>query len=173
MNKFIASNLWRFIFFLLVQVLILKQVKFEGEFLTYLHVFIYPLFILLLPIKMLSSLVLLLAFSLGLIIDWFYDSIGVHTSALVFTAYLRPLVLFYLQPFEGYNINETPSLNNMGVAWFSSYLSILLFLHLFFYFSVEAFSFVFLFDILLNTFLTFVSSFIIIFLSQLIFKFKN
>jgi hypothetical protein len=170
MNNILTAQIWRFFLVLLAQVLVFKQVQFSEGALKYIHIFIYPLFTLLLPIKLQNSLVLILSFIMGLLVDWFYDSPGVHASALVFTAYLRPLIFGVLEPYEGYNMNDIPNINKLGFGWFSSYLSILLFIHLFVYFSVEAFSFVFIFDIMMNTLLTFVGSFTVIMLIQFIFR---
>jgi len=163
---------WRFLVLLLAQVLIFKQVQFSEDGWRYLHIFIYPLFTLLLPVKLQNSVVLILSFLMGFLVDWFYDSPGVHAGALVLTAYVRPFVLRVLEPYEGYNMNEVPDLKKFGIGWFSSYLSILLLIHLFTYFSIEAFSYVFIFDILLSTMLTFVGSFIVILLVQYIFRGK-
>ena len=172
MNNTIMLQAWRFIILLLAQVLVFKQVQFSEDGWRYLHIFIYPLFTFLLPVKLQNSIVLVLSFLMGFLVDWFYDSPGVHASALVFTAYARPLVLGVLEPYEGYNMNEVPDLKKLGVGWFASYLSILLLVHLFIYFSIEAFSYVFIFDILLSTMITFAGSFIVILLIQYIFRSK-
>jgi hypothetical protein len=170
MNNQVISQLVRFLALLFAQVLIFKQVQFSDDPWRYLHIFVYPLFTLLLPIKLQNTFVLILSFILGLLVDWFYDSPGVHASALVCTAYFRPLILGILEPYEGYNVNEVPSLKRLGLGWFSSYLSILLLLHLFVYFSVEAFTFVFIFDIIVNTLITFIGSFVVIILILYIFR---
>lgn len=128
--------------------------------------------ILLMPIKTPRSLVLGLAFVLGLMIDMSYDSVGVHTGALVFTAYIRNVIIAFLEPYEGYNIDDVPTIKNMGIGWFISYLSVGLLLHIFLYFSLEAFSFVFIFEIFLNTISSFIVTFIVILISQFIFRTK-
>lgn len=116
---------------------------------------------------------ILLAFVLGIGVDIFYDSPGVHASASVFIAYLRPYVLRALAPVEGYkNLNESPSSHNLGFVWFATYASILLFLHLIFYFSVDAFSFVFFLEILLKTAVSFIFSIGLYLLHQVIFRTK-
>ncbi len=172
MNSLWTTQIWRFISLLLVQGLIFKQIQFANEPWYYLHIFVYPLFTLLLPVKLQNSVVLVLSFVMGLLVDWFYDSPGVHAAAMVFTAYLRPLILGILEPYEGYNMNEIPGLKRMGLGWFASYVSILMIIHLFFYFSVEAFSFVFIFDIVMNTLFTFTASLFVILLLQYIFSSK-
>ncbi|MFZ1704097.1 MAG: hypothetical protein WAT79_07100 [Saprospiraceae bacterium] len=170
MNNLAITQVWRFIGLLLAQILIFKQIQFIDEGWRYLHIFVYPLFIFLLPIKLQNTIVLILAFFMGLLVDWFYDSPGVHASALVFMAYIRPFVLGILEPYEGYNMNDSPNLHKLGLGWFTSYISILLFCYLFFYFSVEAFSFVFIFDIVMNTLVTFVGSIFVIILIQFLFR---
>jgi hypothetical protein len=125
------------------------------------------------PLKTPKPLVLVLAFIYGLLIDHFYNSPGVHASALVFTAYIKGLILKFLEPFEGYSADDHPTIRKMGLTWYMSFVSILLFLHCFFYFSVESFSFVYIFDIIMNTIFSFIASFSIILLIQFIFRPKQ
>jgi hypothetical protein len=139
---------------------------------AFIHILIYPLAFLLLPIKTPSIVSLPLAFIIGLAVDMFYDSPGVHASASVFSAYFRNLVIAFLVPYDGYNVDDTPNIKRMGFAWFVSYISIVLFVHIFFYFSVEAFSFVYFFDIFLNTIFSFIVSFILVVIIQTIFSTK-
>lgn len=170
MNNPVLTQFWRFLALLLAQVLVFKHIQFSGEAWRFLHIFIYPLFTFLLPIRLQNTAVLILSFIMGLMVDWFYDSPGVHACALVFTAYIRPLVLGILEPYEGYNMSENPGIKRFGFGWFSSYISILLSVHLFVYFSVEAFSFVFIFDIVMNTLVTFIGTFVVMILIQYLFR---
>jgi hypothetical protein len=146
---------------------------FELGSLGYVHMLIYPLFILLLPLKTPRSLVIALGFLLGIGVDLFYNSPGVHASALVFTAYLRGLILRILAPYEGYNVEDSPTLVTMGFTWYISYIAITMILHIFFYFSVEAFSFVYFTEIALNTLFSYFATFIIILILDLIFRMKH
>lgn len=172
MNSIVSANIIRFVVIILAQILIFKRIAFSTEGLGFVHFIIYPVAILLLPLRTPKGVLLILGFITGLIVDIFYDSIGVHASALVFTAYIRNLVIEVLEPYEGYNQNDIPGIRSLGPGWFITYVSICMFLHLFFYFSVEAFSFVFILDILLNTVFSFFASVITIILAQLIFKSK-
>jgi hypothetical protein len=169
-SKVIYSNVGRFLFYFFFQVLICKRVDLSSGNFDFIHLMIYPLPILMLPLKTPKSLVLLLAFVFGMCIDGFYNSPGVHTAALVFTAYFKGLVLKFLEPFEGYNTDEYPTIKRMGIAWYASFISVSLFIHLFVYFSVEAFSFVYFFNIFLNTIFSFLTSIFIILLLQFIFR---
>lgn len=115
-------------------------------------------------------LVVLSAFVMGLIMDVFYDSPGVHASASVFVAYIRPFVLKFLSPVGGYKVEDSPSVANFGFLWFVTYACVMLFSHLIFYFSMDAFSLVYIVDILMKTLFTFMFSIGFLLLHQLIFK---
>ena len=153
---------------MLIQVLILKQIHISWSGVEYIHLYIYPLFIILLPLKIQRPLLLVIAFITGLILDMFYDSPGLHASTLVVVAYVRNYILKFLEPRDGYNIDITPSIKNFGFNWFIIYSSILVFINVFWYFSVEAFSFHYISDIILKTIFSFIFSEIIILLYMII-----
>ncbi|NNF81959.1 MAG: rod shape-determining protein MreD, partial [Flavobacteriaceae bacterium] len=89
MNNTITQNIIRFILLVLIQVLVLNNINFLG----YINPYIYILFILLYPIQNNRLLFIFLSFLLGLFVDIFLDSGGVHAAASVFIAYFRPLFL--------------------------------------------------------------------------------
>ena len=173
MSSIVVKNIIRFFLLVIVQVLIFKRVAFNWGDFAFIHFIVYPLFIILLPIKAPRPLVIFLGFLIGILVDLFYDSPGIHASAGVFTAYARGLILDLLEPYEGYNTDDSPTIVTMGVVWFMSYCSILLGIHLLYYFSVEAFSFVYIFEIVMNTIFSFIASFIILMLFLLIFRPKH
>jgi hypothetical protein len=169
MNNIIFRNIIRFIALVLLQVLIFKQMELSTGIWQYLHVFLYPLIILLLPLRTPPMLVLIIALFTGLTIDVFYDSLGVHASACVFLAFLRPLALGIFEPREGYNVNISPTKKTLGMVWFSRYSAVLLAFFMFFYFSVEAFTFVYLGSILLKTLLSYIATMIFVLIYMTIF----
>lgn len=170
MNRTIVVNSVRFVILILLQVLVLRRITFDWSSFGFIHVLLYPLAILALPIRTPKWLVLILGVVTGLIVDMFYDSPGVHASALVFTAYMRTIVIKLLEPFGGYNVEDSPTLRTMGSGWYMTYAAVMMFIHIFFYFSVEAFSFVFIFEIMMNTIFSFVVSILIIFILQITFR---
>ena len=172
MNSAIQTNIIRIIFVFLAQVLIFKQITFSLGGLAYIHFLIYPIAILLMPVKRSRPVLLVLAFIFGIALDMFYDSPGIHAAALVFTAYIRNIIIIFLEPFDGYNIDDVPTLKRMGTGWFVSYISVALLIHTFIYFSIEAFSFVFFFEIFLNTIFSFIVTFIFVLVLQFIFSTK-
>jgi len=170
MNSIIAGNVLRFLGLVVIQGLVFKNIGVGWDKFPYLHIVIFPVFIMLLPMRMPKALVILLGFAIGIVVDFFYNSLGLHASAAVFTAYVRPFVLNILEPRSGYNVNYSPTAARMGFGWFLQYAGILLFVHLFFYFSVEAFTFVYIVDILLKTLVSFVVSMIFVTIYKLLFN---
>ena len=162
MSNVVMTQIVRFITLVLIQVLLLKNLNPGGEGFNYIHLIIYPLFLILLPLRTPHTVLVFLGFLLGLSIDIFYDTWGIHASAGVFTGYIRPFVLSLFEPKGGYNINYSPTKRRFGINWFLGYCSTMLFAHLFFYFSVDAFTFYYIDKILLRTISTFFISMIII-----------
>jgi len=89
MNSVIASNSIRFVVLLLVQVVICNHINFLG----YINPYIYIIFIFLFPIRDDRLAFLLASFLLGMLVDMFSDSGGVHAAASVCLAYARPILL--------------------------------------------------------------------------------
>lgn len=153
---------------MLIQILLLLNFAIPLGSHFSLTIYIYPLIIILLPLSISRIAVLTIAFVLGLMVDYFYQSPGVHASALVLMAYLRPYILALIEPRGGYRADSTPNSSNYGLGWFLSYCAIMLLIHLLTYFSIDAFSLIFIVKILVNTIISFIASYLIIFLYQLI-----
>lgn len=170
MSNIVVVNILRFIGLLLVQGLILRRFEFDSGTWRYIHALIYPLFIMLLPLRTPRAAVVGAAFMMGILVDLFYYSPGIHASAATFLGYIRPAVLSALQPRNAYNVSYSPTQARLGVSWFMQYVAIMLLIHLLFYFSVEAFTFVYIDLILLNTLFTFILSYFFIFVYIRIFN---
>ena len=107
MNSSLLPNIWRFLLLWALQILILRPIALSGG--SWLAAFIYPIFILFLPVTMPTALVVLLGFAMGISIDIFYDSPGVHAGASVFTAWFRSFLLAVFEPRGGFAGNQIPS----------------------------------------------------------------
>ncbi|SEF53018.1 rod shape-determining protein MreD [Algoriphagus boritolerans] len=122
-------NLFSFVLLIIflgvIQILFLKNLALFGVA----FVFIYLLGILLLPISVKTSPLLFLAFFLGLMIDVFYETIGMHAAAATCLAFFRSLWLRVISPTGGYVDTEEPSLNEMGLVWFLTYSFPLIFVY--------------------------------------------
>lgn len=86
MNSTLLLNIGRFILLILAQVAIFNNFNFLG----YINPYPYILFIILYPVNSNKSGLLLASFALGIIMDMFSNSGGVHTAACITLAYFRP-----------------------------------------------------------------------------------
>ncbi|HZH73734.1 MAG TPA: rod shape-determining protein MreD [Mariniphaga sp.] len=155
-----------FIVLSLVQVLIFNQVHLGGS----INPFIYILFVLLLPINTPRYILLLTGFILGLVIDIFSNSLGMHAAATVFIAYLRPFVIRIISNREE-DRNNYPGLKQNSFSWFLAYALIMVFLHHLVFFFLEFFTFTHFMSTLLKVILSSLFSVFIIIVSQyLIFR---
>jgi rod shape-determining protein MreD len=114
-----------FILLILLQVLLFNNIQFSG----YVNPYVYIMFILLLPVEIPSWLLLLLSFSIGLIIDFFSGSPGMHTSATVLAGFVRPYILRIVSPKDGYEPGSDPSMMIYGFRWFVSYALLVVIIH--------------------------------------------
>ncbi|MFN8353410.1 MAG: hypothetical protein U0Y10_03115 [Spirosomataceae bacterium] len=100
--------------------------------------YIYIGVILLLPFETTTITLLLVGFGTGLLVDIFYNTLGMHAAATTLMAYLRPLIIRLLAPQRGYEERMTLSVRSMGMRWFVAYIAILTFVHHLLLFYVEA-----------------------------------
>jgi len=152
-----------FIGLILIQVLILNQVQFSG----FVNPYIYILFVLLLPLSSPRYLVLLLAFLLGFTVDIFSNSLGIHSFATVFVAYVRPFAVRLISNREE-DRNDYPGLLQNNWRWFLSYVLIMVVIHHTVLFYLEVFTFSNFFETLFRVFLSTIFSIFVIVLSQFI-----
>jgi rod shape-determining protein MreD len=119
----------------LLQVFLLKNISLYNLSVPYLYI----LFILLLPFEIPNLLLFLLSFLLGLTIDAFYDTPGLHAAACVLLAFVRVLFISITVQKEGFDNEPEPTLGNMGFRWFFTYAAVLILFHHFFLFNLEVF----------------------------------
>ncbi|HLO58244.1 MAG TPA: hypothetical protein VK179_05855 [Bacteroidales bacterium] len=151
-----------FVLLVLFQLLVFNNIEFSG----YINPYIYVLFILLLPFTTPRLVLLLCGLALGLIIDLFMGTPGVHSSATVLMAFSRPTVMAMFSPREGYQSGTYPRLGQFGMEWFVKYTVMLVLIHHFALFYLEVFSFHHFFSTLLRAFLSSILTSLIIIFSQ-------
>lgn len=134
MNSITAKNTARFIVLVLVQALILNHINFLG----YINPYIYILFIILYPVKNNRTLFIFLSFLLGLSVDIFSDSGGVHAAASVTLAFIRPGFLKWV--FGALYENQTIKFSTMDIVPKLSYFALMTVSHHLIMFSLEIFS---------------------------------
>lgn len=151
-----------FVLLILLQVLIFNNIQFSG----YVNPYIYLLFILLLPVEIPSWLLLLLAFSTGLVMDFFSSSPGMHTSATVLAGFVRPFILNVISPRDGYEPGSAPSMLTYGLRWFLIYTLLIVLVHHTALFFIEVFRFTDFFRTMLRVLLSSLFSVIFILLFE-------
>jgi rod shape-determining protein MreD len=114
-----------FILLIVLQLFLFNNIQFSG----YVNPYVYIMFILLLPVEIPSWLLLLLSFFMGLMIDFFSGSPGMHTSATVLAGFVRPYVLRVISPRDGYESSSDPSMLVYGFRWFLIYSIIIVSIH--------------------------------------------
>ena len=152
-----------FIGLILIQVLVLNQVEFSG----FVNPYIYLLFVLLLPLSSPRYLILILAFLLGITVDIFSNSLGVHSFATVFVAYLRPGVIRIISNREE-DRSDYPGLMQNNWRWFLGYVTIMVVIHHTILFYLEVFTFANFFETFYRVILSAIFSIFVIVLSQFI-----
>ncbi len=168
MNNLIFKNIIRFILLVLFQVLVFNHINLFG----YINPFIYIGWVLLFPIRKSKNALLLTSFFLGILIDTFSDTGGIHTAAIVLIAYYRLPILELVTgktdfDYVLFNVRNLP-LNKLLL-----FISVLAFLDSFIVFLLDYFSFSDIFPILSNTISTSILTIIISFFGILLFTKKH
>ena len=164
MAKIIIINFIRFTLLFVLQVAVLKNIGYYNIAVA----FPYILAILLLPIGISNFTVYLVAFVMGLTIDAFYDSVGIHSAACVALAWFR--IFFHNITLEADDQNSflTPDWSNRGFKWFITYVLFATIVHHFILFIIEVFSFNNLHQTLGSALLSSVCTILIIFIISLL-----
>ncbi len=154
-----------FIGLVLLQVLILNNIRFGG----YINPYIYVLFILMLPIDVSGWVLLVSSFFLGLTVDMFSDSLGMHTAAAVFAAFCRPAVIQLISVKADFEPGTVPSVPDQGLTWVMIYSLLLILLHHIPLFFLEVFRFTDAWQTLLRILLSSAFSFVFVIMGFLLF----
>lgn len=134
MNSIVSINSIRFIVLVILQALVLNHIDFLG----YINPYLYILFIILYPVKNNRMLFIFLSFLLGLGVDMFSDSGGVHAAASVTLAFIRPAILKSV--FGALYEHQTVKFNNIAFSQKIVYISLLVIIHHLIIFLLEIFN---------------------------------
>jgi rod shape-determining protein MreD len=129
------------------------------NFLGYISPFPYILFIILYPVNGNKSGLVVASFLLGLIMDMFSNSGGIHATACLVLAYFRTSIFKFA--FGLSYEYQTVKLNDIVTPERFSFILLSVVIHHFTLFLLEAFQFSFIFDILIRTALSSVFTLII------------
>ncbi|GAA4279704.1 rod shape-determining protein MreD [Gaetbulibacter aestuarii] len=134
MTTFIPINTIRFIVLLLVQVIFFNNINFLG----YINPYVYILFVAFYPVKSNRLLFMLTCFLLGLMVDMFLDTGGIHAAASVTVAYARPVILKFA--FGVMYENQKIKFSTLDIGSITVYIALLVLIHHFVLFYLEIFS---------------------------------
>ncbi|HJU45697.1 MAG TPA: hypothetical protein VJ647_02885 [Chitinophagaceae bacterium] len=123
----LLKNTIRFTLFILVQVFVLHKIPPLHQFIV---PYLYFLFILWLPYRISRFVLMIAGFLLGITLDYFLRTPGLHAAPCVLIAYIRPFLINMLIPQEGAEQSySAPSIVSMGWAPYTTYALILAFIH--------------------------------------------
>lgn len=134
MNSVTFYSVLRFVILVLIQGLVLNHINFLG----YINPYPYILFIALFPINNNRTLFIFFSFLLGLSVDFFTDTGGIHAAACVTIAYIRPPILKF--SFGTIYDNQTIKFNQIEVGNRMVYFSIIVAIHHLILFTLEVFN---------------------------------
>lgn len=164
MNSNLLYNLLRFILLLAAQVLVFNNINFLG----YINPYPYVLFILLYPVNSNKYGLLIASFLLGLSLDYFTDSGGVHAASCLILAMIRPSIFRF-----SFGISyeyQTVKINDNLTPERFSFILLAVVIHHFIMYTLELFEFQLILIILWRTLIS--SIFTIILSVLLIYLFK-
>lgn len=134
MNRSAIEQTTRFIVLVLLQVLILNNINFLGD----INPYVYVLFIALFPVINNRMTFIFLSFLIGLCIDIFSDTGGIHAAASVFVGYARPLFLKFA--FGMTYEHQTIRISQSDIGQRLIYFTLIILVHHLILFSLEIFS---------------------------------
>jgi rod shape-determining protein MreD len=155
MKNVIEFLLW-FVGLVLLQVLLLNNIKIAGV----INPFLYVYLIIALPIHTNRISLIFTGFALGMVIDVFSNSWGIHAMATTLIAFLRPYVLRVVSTQEEMD-KVMPRFRTMGVNYLK-YIVLMVFVHHLMLFTLEAFSFHYFWIVLSKTLVSSIISIILI-----------
>ncbi|MDN3664476.1 rod shape-determining protein MreD [Algibacter miyuki] len=167
MNNLFFVQGGRFLVLVFFQILIFNHINFLG----YINPYVYILLIAFFPVRNNRIIIILLSFFLGLTIDLFLDTGGIHAGACVFIAYIRPVIL--KSSFGMIYEHQSIKFDTVDFGTKLTYISLLTVIHHFVLFSLEIFNFSKIILILQKTLFSSIFSIILIMIITIIFSKKS
>ena len=134
MSRNLILLIFTFLILALFQVLVLKYMVLFGVGFC----FLYLMALLILPLEMGFAGAMITGLLLGLTVDIFYNTTGIHAAASVLVMFIRPYWMSISKPRSGYEVNDLPMISNYGLTWFVIYALPLIALHSLAVFLIES-----------------------------------
>jgi len=161
-NQDIFKTIFAFFLYMLLQIIFGRHMILGN----YAFCFPYIAFLLVLPFDLSRVFYLIIAFLTGLAVDIAYNTIGFHTAACVLMAYSRNVIMNINKPSNSDDPDLRPTLSVMGVQWFLTYSLLMIIVHHFAFFLIEASNFDLLSNSILKTLASTAFTFIVVLILQ-------
>lgn len=176
MNK-LVYYIGQFLFVMLFQIYILNDQPINSS-ITILGIpsfipLLFPVLILLLPIKANYYVMMLYAVVIGFLLDLFNNTPGMHASSLVLLAFLRPRILrLFFQQDQKKLGWARPTIYRLGFMPFIFYISVSIIIHHLFYFLLQEWSMSNILYVMYKTLVSGILTVLMIVMGQFIFYSK-
>lgn len=141
-----TKQIGRYVGVMLLQVLLFDQLQLWGAC----HPYIYILCLLMMPITLPHNVDMLIGALVGLVMDVFCNSLGVHTAACILVMFIRPYLIGALVNDKD-RLNEQISLRSIGMEAILRYVVIMVIIHHLMVFALAAWSWSHIGFVLLET----------------------
>ena len=125
MNKHFIKYLGLLPVYVLLQVVVLNEVLFSA----YINPFLYVILIISLPLKTPKWFLLIYAFLLGFCIDIFSGNLGVHSTATILIAFVKPFISKITIPHNILGDTDRITLKKVGSKAFITFSLFLILIH--------------------------------------------
>ena len=119
-----TRQIGRYLIVMMLQVLLFDQLQLWGVC----HPYIYVLCLLMMPITLPHSVDMLIGAVVGIIMDVFCNSLGIHMASCILLMFIRPYLLGTMVNDKD-RLNEQISLRSVGMEAFLKYVVILVSIH--------------------------------------------
>jgi len=126
-----------FVVLVVLQVTIFNNVGIGG----YANPSVYLLFVLLLPLDIKGWVLLVCAFIMGIVIDMFSNTPGLHTASTLMMAFVRPWAVELISGRSDFDPGSIPLFSARGQRWMFTYIFLLILVHHIVLFFLEIFHF--------------------------------
>ena len=133
MNKYFIKYLGLIPLFVLLQVLVLNEILFFA----YINPYLYLTLIISIPLKTPNWLLLFYAFLIGFLIDLFSGSLGFHSTATVFIAFIKIGLAKITIPYNILEDMDEITLNKIGSKSYIVFSFLMILIHNSLLFSLE------------------------------------
>ena len=128
-------QLGRYIVVMLLQVLLFNQLQLFGVC----HPYVYVMCLLMMPLTLSQNADMIIGAAVGLVMDMFCNSLGVHTAACILLMFIRPYLVGVLVNDKD-RLNEQLTSRTLGMEAMIKYVVIMVLIHHFMVFMLAAWS---------------------------------